>query len=365
MKKLLLKSIRSKNHSKLTTHQEIQKQISPIVVRKTAIEASQARLEAKQTQMSDQLTEGGQKDSKRTRGEELVGVSVSSKAITRFQSRQDGESKRNERRVEDLNVTTKMQQSLQVTTVADEDQGILEIDASAEASQYLQTLKVKGRNTTLFYKDPKIHLLDSEVSRRIFAKENPRVDLKQLRQMEEDFKNSMKTINVDIAVISQEEDERSLRSEVIGTADKKLKGKEKIEEKSKISKSKAKVVAKKKGSDGTRSFNEDDDTTKNYGDQSSHVMQFETETAKAQSFKVKELNNQLDEFKKLEKRYEIELRKERCNLADESYKRAKVEVYRAFETLTSQIERLVHMENEKMIKEEMEVQHIEEADRKI
>ncbi|KAL8103385.1 hypothetical protein AgCh_027814 [Apium graveolens] len=43
--------------SRLTTHQEIQKQIAPIVFRQTAIEAIQARLEAKQAQMSTQLIE--------------------------------------------------------------------------------------------------------------------------------------------------------------------------------------------------------------------------------------------------------------------------------------------------------------------
>ena len=65
--------------------------------------------------------------------------------------------------------------------------------------------------------------------------------------MEEDFKNSMKTANADIAVtsqvlyeddisnrltrgvvireVSQEEDERSLRSQAILTVDKKFKGK--------------------------------------------------------------------------------------------------------------------------------------------
>ena len=43
--------------SKLTTHQEIQKQISSIVSRKTTIESSQARMEAKQDQMFAQLTE--------------------------------------------------------------------------------------------------------------------------------------------------------------------------------------------------------------------------------------------------------------------------------------------------------------------
>ncbi|KAL8118191.1 hypothetical protein AgCh_015914 [Apium graveolens] len=66
---------------------------------------------------------GGQKDSKRRKGEELVGVSGLSKVITRFQSRQGGESKRNERRVEDLTMNTKMPNSSQVITIADEDQG--------------------------------------------------------------------------------------------------------------------------------------------------------------------------------------------------------------------------------------------------
>ena len=83
--------------------------------------------------------------------------------------------------------------------------------------------------------------------------------------MEEDFKNSMKIANADIAVISQVlyEDDPSNRptrgivireirqaedfkSQVTVTADKNLKGKEKIGEKSKFSKSKAKVIAKKK-----------------------------------------------------------------------------------------------------------------------
>ena len=88
------------------------------------------------------------------------------------------------------------------------------------------------------------------MSRRIFEKENPGVDLEQLRQMEEDFKNSMKIANADVAVISQllyeydssnrptrgvvirevsqAEDKRSLKSQAILNTDKKLKGKEKI-----------------------------------------------------------------------------------------------------------------------------------------
>ncbi|KAL8108679.1 hypothetical protein AgCh_024951 [Apium graveolens] len=199
---------------------------------------------------SDGDNKGEQKESKSKRGDELVGVCGSSKAIIRIQSRQGRGRRRNENRVKDLTMTTKIQQSSQVINVADEDQGILEKEAGAKASQYLETLKVKERKTTLFYKDPKIQLFDSEVSRRIFAKENPGVDLEQLRQMEEDFKNSIKKTNVDIAVvsqvlyeddpsniptrgivireISQAENERSLRSQAIRTANMKLKGNEKI-----------------------------------------------------------------------------------------------------------------------------------------
>ncbi|KAL8105095.1 hypothetical protein AgCh_029039 [Apium graveolens] len=69
-----------------------------------------------------EVIRGGHKDSERRKGKELVRVSVSSKAITRSQSRQGGESKRNERRFKELIVTIKMQQSLQVTTAANEDQ---------------------------------------------------------------------------------------------------------------------------------------------------------------------------------------------------------------------------------------------------
>ena len=71
-------------------------------------------------------------------------------------------------------------------------------------------------------------------------------------------------------------------------------------------------------------------------------------------FTLKGLDEQFDELKRLEKMYEIELSKERCKRADESYKQAKEELYRA-------VERLVHLENEKMVKEEKEVEHIEEA----
>ena len=69
---------------------------------------------------------------------------------------------------------------------------------------------------------------------------------------------------------------------------------------------------------------------------------------------VKELNKQHDELKRLEKRYEIELRKEK-------YKRADEELHRTLDTLTSQVQRLVQLENEKKVKGEMKIEQIEKA----
>ncbi|KAL8125258.1 hypothetical protein AgCh_012805 [Apium graveolens] len=84
--------------SHLIRHAEAGDKFQKLV--QSIIEASKTRLEANQAQMSDQLTElkltstddenpdggnkGEQKESKRRRGEVLVGVSGSSKAITRF-----------------------------------------------------------------------------------------------------------------------------------------------------------------------------------------------------------------------------------------------------------------------------------------
>ncbi|KAL8121839.1 hypothetical protein AgCh_018536 [Apium graveolens] len=87
---------------------------------------------------------GGQKDSERRRGEELVGVSGSSKAITRFKYRQGGDNKRNERGVEDLTMTPKMQQSLQVTTAANKTKDTEEKCEEEEINQAHQRRKIYG-----------------------------------------------------------------------------------------------------------------------------------------------------------------------------------------------------------------------------
>ncbi|KAL8115054.1 hypothetical protein AgCh_021763 [Apium graveolens] len=175
------------NHLKTSTL-EIQKQITPIVSRQTAIEANQTRLEATKVQISEQLTEVQNSmdliislllGDYAKKGEKIVKSKCKQLTLKNGDDENPdggGESRRSERRVKsrELTVTTTTQQTLKVTTAV-EDQGILEIEAGAEA-----------------------------MSRRIFKKENPGVDLEYLRQMDEDFKNSMKTTNIDVTVISQD-----------------------------------------------------------------------------------------------------------------------------------------------------------------
>ncbi|KAL8133959.1 hypothetical protein AgCh_009144 [Apium graveolens] len=58
---------------------------------------------------------------------------------------------------------------------------------SQHSQKFLQTLKLKGRDTTVYYKDPKIQTLDEEIARRLFLKHNPRMDLKTLKEEEARF----------------------------------------------------------------------------------------------------------------------------------------------------------------------------------
>lgn len=62
------------------------------------------------------------------------------------------------------------------------------IEAGAETSQFLQTLKCKGKKTTLYYKDPKIHRFDDELAKRLFEKDHPGVNIGQIRNMEDEFR---------------------------------------------------------------------------------------------------------------------------------------------------------------------------------
>ena len=41
---------------------------------------------------------------------------------------------------------------------------------SQDSQKFIQTLKLKGKQTTVYYKDPKIQTLDEEIARRLFLK---------------------------------------------------------------------------------------------------------------------------------------------------------------------------------------------------
>lgn len=69
---------------------------------------------------------------------------------------------------------------------------------------------------------------------------------------------------------------------------------------------------------------------------------------------MKELENQYDglELERLQRKHKFQLSTER-------YKRANEGLKRTLETLTSQLQRLIHLENEKEVKGTMKVEHIE------
>ncbi|KAL8125875.1 hypothetical protein AgCh_013251 [Apium graveolens] len=58
---------------------------------------------------------------------------------------------------------------------------------SQDSQKFLQTLKFKGNKATFFYKDPKIQIIDEELAKRLFLKDNPGVDLEELREEEAKF----------------------------------------------------------------------------------------------------------------------------------------------------------------------------------
>ncbi|KAL8120247.1 hypothetical protein AgCh_017410 [Apium graveolens] len=69
-----------------------------------------------------------------------------------------------------------------------DDQGNSEKSRGSEDSQkFLQTPKLKGKQTSVYYKDPKIQTLDEEIARRLFLKHNPGMDLETLKEEEARF----------------------------------------------------------------------------------------------------------------------------------------------------------------------------------
>ncbi|KAL8104425.1 hypothetical protein AgCh_028585 [Apium graveolens] len=59
---------------------------------------------------------------------------------------------------------------------------------SQDSQKFMQTLKLKGKQTTVYYKDPKIQTLDEEIARRLFLKHNSGKDLENLKEEEARFK---------------------------------------------------------------------------------------------------------------------------------------------------------------------------------
>ena len=71
-----------------------------------------------------------------------------------------------------------------------EENLILESDKLIEAEdpesqKFCQTLKFRGKETTLFYKSPSLQAIDEAVARKIFERENPGVDIEAIRLEEE------------------------------------------------------------------------------------------------------------------------------------------------------------------------------------
>ncbi|KAL8133640.1 hypothetical protein AgCh_008909 [Apium graveolens] len=64
---------------------------------------------------------------------------------------------------------------------------ILIQSGSKDSKKFLQTLKLKGKQTIVYYKDPKIQTLDEEIARRLFLKHNPGMDLENLKEEEARF----------------------------------------------------------------------------------------------------------------------------------------------------------------------------------
>ena len=64
---------------------------------------------------------------------------------------------------------------------------ILIQSGSKDFQKFLQTLKLKGKQTTVYYINPKIQTLDEEIARRLFMKHNPGMDLETLKEEEAKF----------------------------------------------------------------------------------------------------------------------------------------------------------------------------------
>ncbi|XP_063939749.1 uncharacterized protein LOC135148454 [Daucus carota subsp. sativus] len=64
-----------------------------------------------------------------------------------------------------------------------------------ESQKFCQTLKFRGKETTLFYKSPSLQAIDEAMARKIFEKENPGVDIEAIRLEEERLAAEKKKIS--------------------------------------------------------------------------------------------------------------------------------------------------------------------------
>lgn len=61
------------------------------------------------------------------------------------------------------------------------------VEASAQAGQFMQMLKCKRKNTNLYYKNPKLQKFDEVLAKKLFQRENPGLDLEQIRHIIENL----------------------------------------------------------------------------------------------------------------------------------------------------------------------------------
>ncbi|KAL8115689.1 hypothetical protein AgCh_022256 [Apium graveolens] len=128
---------------------------------------------------------------------------------------------------------------------------ILIQSGSKDSQKFLQTLKLKGKQTTVYYKNPKIQTLDEEIARRLFLKQNPGIDLETLKEEEARFaaeKTNLKSKASDTKkplrpkekgiVIREKSNSKTSKSKTRSQTeiDPKSKGKEKVGEPLKIEK---------------------------------------------------------------------------------------------------------------------------------
>ncbi|KAL8119762.1 hypothetical protein AgCh_017026 [Apium graveolens] len=117
---------------------------------------------------------------------------------------------------------------------------------SQESQKFMQILKFKGKETTVYYQDPKLQKLDEEISKRLFLKENPGMDFESLKEEEarlkaENVKSKSKAFIVEKKlpkpkgiVIKEKTNSEATKAKSQVEVDPRFKGKAKIDEPVKV-----------------------------------------------------------------------------------------------------------------------------------